>query len=69
MADPRELRARLADAGLLVSDGELERLSATYSQVRTVLAGFVALESARYETPALGFGPTGELADWSEAAQ
>ena len=66
MVAPEELRMRLSAAGLTVSDAELERLADTYARLRGVLDGFVALGLARYETPALRYGPPGQLSDWTE---
>jgi hypothetical protein len=69
MAGLEEIRARLSTVGLTVSNAELDRLGDSYAHLQSVLAGFVALGPARYETPAMRYGPPGPLSDWTEFAE
>jgi hypothetical protein len=58
------VRTLLGEAGLPASPEEVERLAASYVELRAGIESLYAVAEAKYESPGLHFDPDPTHADW-----
>jgi hypothetical protein len=58
------VRTLLGEAGLPASPEEIERLAASYVELRAGIESLYAVDEAKYESPGLHFNPDPTYADW-----
>jgi hypothetical protein len=65
MDDTTTVQCLMAAAHFSPSATEMEQLTAAYPAVAGMVAALYAVESARYEVPALHFNPDPIFVDWA----